>query len=90
MTNKTKLKEVFTSIQGEGIYTGEKHLFIRFCKCNLNCKYCDTDFSSDNAKEYTSYELYNQIKDINCGAISFTGGEPLTEADFFERIFGKI
>ena len=42
------IKEIFSSIQGEGPYVGEKHVFVRFCKCNLACKYCDTDFISGN------------------------------------------
>ena len=88
-SKKARIKEIFTSIQGEGIYTGEKHLFIRFCSCNLNCKYCDTDFSLFNAKEYSINELYEEIKGINCSAISFTGGEPLTEADFLKEFLEK-
>ena len=52
-----KVKEIFTSIQGEGPFVGYKQLFIRLCGCNLNCKYCDTDFSSENAKNYTLEEL---------------------------------
>ena len=36
------IAEVFSSIQGEGIYVGERMLFIRFAKCNLRCKTCDT------------------------------------------------
>lgn len=40
------ISEIFTSIQGEGIFIGEKQLFIRFGGCNIEprCIYCDTDF----------------------------------------------
>ena len=82
LSKKAKIKEIFSSLQGEGIYTGEKHLFIRFCYCNLKCSYCDTDFLPDDAEEYSIDELYEKIKDINCSAISFTGGEPLVETEF--------
>jgi len=40
------LVELFSSIQGEGILVGKRQIFIRFPGCNLNCAYCDTDFSS--------------------------------------------
>ena len=36
------LAEIFSGIQGEGIYVGERQLFIRFSGCNLRCRYCDT------------------------------------------------
>lgn len=39
---KTYLSEIFSSIQGEGPYVGERHLFVRFCGCHRNCSFCDT------------------------------------------------
>lgn len=39
---KTYLSEIFSSIQGEGPYVGERHLFVRFCVCHRTCVYCDT------------------------------------------------
>lgn len=39
---KTYLSEIFSSVQGEGPYVGERQLFIRFCECHRNCIYCDT------------------------------------------------
>lgn len=37
--------EVFSSIQGEGLYVGVKQIFVRFMHCSLNCIYCDTPYS---------------------------------------------
>ena len=39
---KSPVREIFTSVQGEGPYVGYRQIFIRFPKCNLECAYCDT------------------------------------------------
>jgi 7-carboxy-7-deazaguanine synthase len=52
---KYSVKEVFLTIQGEGLYAGSTAVFVRFSGCNLwsglekdrysaTCKFCDTDF----------------------------------------------
>ena len=83
----TKVKEVFKSIQGEGLYIGYEQVFVRFCRCNLNCNYCDTDFLSDgNTKDFSSKELADIINSITgIHSVSLTGGEPLLEIDFLKE-----
>jgi len=39
------LIEIFSSVQGEGVYTGASTLFIRFGECDLRCRWCDTPHS---------------------------------------------
>lgn len=79
MQNNAYIKEIFTSIQGEGPYIGFNQLFIRFSKCNLNCCYCDTDYKT-GLKKYTASELAKIVnKTKNIHSVSLTGGEPLTE-----------
>ena len=78
-----KIKEVFTSVQGEGPYVGYKQLFIRLCGCNLNCSYCDTDFAIMGAKDYSVQELIDICKNNDdCHSVSLTGGEPLLQVKF--------
>lgn len=49
------VKEVFLTLQGEGVQTGHRAVFLRFSGCNLwsgreedraeaQCRFCDTDF----------------------------------------------
>ena len=78
---KAKIAEIFESIQGEGLYAGQKQVFIRFFGCNLSCVFCDTHLSG--FKDYSIQEL----KDVLAGysgyhSLSLTGGEPLCQADF--------
>ena len=90
MADKITIKEIFESIQGEGPYVGEKQLFVRTTRCNLNCKYCDTDFLSDEgSKEYSFDEFFEKLKQSDAQVISFTGGEPLLEADFLSEFLRK-
>ncbi len=81
-----KIAEVFESVQGEGIYLGEKQLFVRFFGCNLSCRFCDTEL--DSFKEYEPHELFEEIKFFHDDyhAVSFTGGEPLLQKDFLKEV----
>lgn len=86
MSNKVKIKEVFSSIQGEGPFVGYKQLFIRFCGCNLACNYCDTDFRTVDSIEYTVDELINIVNNnLECHSVSLTGGEPLLNSGFLKE-----
>lgn len=44
MSDSIYISELFSSIQGEGILAGRRQIFVRLTECNLNCRYCDTEF----------------------------------------------
>jgi len=83
---KAKIAEVFESVQGEGIYLGERQIFVRFFNCNLSCSYCDTKL--DRFMEYEPRELFEEIKLYRnkYHSVSFTGGEPLLYKDFLKEV----
>lgn len=87
---KAPIIEVFSSIQGEGLFIGKRQIFIRFAGCNLDCKYCDTNKSKTTSSgvETSLEELHAKVSDLvtpDFHAISFTGGEPLLQADYIKR-----
>jgi len=46
------LVEIFSGIQGEGMYVGQRQIFVRFAGCNLRCAYCDTPKSRAVPREF--------------------------------------
>lgn len=87
MRTQGKITEVFSSLQGEGLYFGEEQIFVRFFGCNLKCKFCDTPL--DRFAEYEPEELLQELKLYQNGhhnTIAFTGGEPLLQKYFLKAI----
>ena len=84
-----RIIEIFSSIQGEGIYVGQPHLFVRFWNCNLSCHYCDTDYRGPYT-EWTAQDLLREVRRHleSSGpfhAVSLTGGEPLLWWQFLKE-----
>lgn len=73
-----KVKEIYYTIQGEGVHTGQAAVFCRFTGCNLwsgreedrhkaICQFCDTDFwgtDGENGGQYTATELAELCKSL--------------------------
>ena len=83
---RVRVSEIFTSIEGEGIFVGKKTLFIRFSGCHLKCKWCDTKYALplDSGTEYQIDEIKDliirELKPFTY-KVNFTGGEPLLQSD---------
>lgn len=73
--------ELFLSIDGEGIRTGDTAVFIRKTLCNLHCSYCDSayTFTNDESTEMSIDEIVAKCNEIGkgCKRVTYTGGEPL-------------
>ncbi len=90
MEKTCKIAEIFESIQGEGLYIGQKHLFVRLFGCNLNCKYCDTKVLDDKKSVIlTKSALNDEISRYGAKTISFTGGEPLLQSEFLKSFLAE-
>lgn len=81
--NTANISEIFVSIQGEGLYAGQKQVFVRFSGCNLNCAYCDEPAAKGGGKRVGLAAIKKTIKKLalkeGARAVSFTGGEPLLQ-----------
>ena len=88
MKNKLIVNEIFGSIDGEGLRTGELATFIRLAGCNLRCTYCDTSYSLSikDGKEMTISEILEKVKEIGYKNITLTGGEPLIHQNVEELV----
>jgi len=42
MSQTANLVEIFSAIQGEGPYLGERQIFLRLGGCDLRCRFCDS------------------------------------------------
>jgi 7-carboxy-7-deazaguanine synthase len=76
------VKECFLTLQGEGVQTGRRAVFLRFAGCNLwsgreadraeaQCKFCDTDFvgtDGEGGGKYRSADaLAKRVEDLWAG-----------------------
>jgi len=80
------LAEIFYSIQGEGAWTGTPAIFVRLAGCNLNCRFCDTDYS---VKFFATVpELIARVRAAGgeCPMVVVTGGEPFAQRECSDLI----
>lgn len=76
-----EVHSIFYTIQGEGPFSGTPAVFIRLAGCNLQCPFCDTDYSSDRTaispEEIARSVMRQPLK--GGGLVVITGGEPFRQ-----------
>lgn len=88
---KAKISEMFCSLQGEGIYHGQKQIFVRCAKCNLDCAFCD-EKDKTAGEDIAEEDLIRKIEAVRdfSDTVSITGGEPLLETDFLTALLPDL
>ena len=82
--------EIYQSKQGEGIWTGQASVFVRFLGCPLRCRFCDTAYARYNADDsnvgadLTPEELVGRILLLDLPHVVLTGGEPMISPEIAE------
>lgn len=84
-----KIREIFKSIQGEGVYMGINVVFIRLAGCNLRCPWCDTKdtWNTYGSVEMRIEEIVSKVNDIAVAGdtaidrVVITGGEPTVQVE---------
>jgi organic radical activating enzyme len=86
------VSEIFCSIQGEGLYLGQKQVFLRFAGCNLACAYCDEPAALDTAAAElmtpasAAAAVIKLARSKKAKNVSLTGGEPLLRWRFIKAL----
>jgi len=78
---RLRVTEIFYSLQGEGLSTGEPTVFIRLTGCPLRCGYCDTTYAFQGGEWMTLERILERLSAHDCPLVCVTGGEPLAQPD---------
>jgi len=79
-SQRLRVTEIFTSVQGESTVAGTPCVFIRLTGCNLRCSWCDTTYSFQGGGWQTIGELLAAVAATGQRLVEVTGGEPLLQA----------
>jgi 7-carboxy-7-deazaguanine synthase len=81
-----RIIEVFHSLQGEGLLTGERTTFVRTARCNLRCRWCDTTYSFGAGRERSIRSILAEVARNKTRFVCLTGGEPLLQRESVDLV----
>ena len=82
-----RISEIFSSLQGEGKYTGYPTTFIRLSNCPFSCSYCDTPQAKTLGKKMTIERVMSQVSKLGNMHVCITGGEPLLQEETLSLVY---
>lgn len=92
--NQLEVKNIFATLQGEGLHVGIPSVFVRLGGCNMACNFCDTEFE-DFVKTPLA-DIMAQVDKLSLNKdnirvrklVVITGGEPFRQniAPFCEML----
>ena len=79
------VKNIFKTIQGEGLHVGVPAIFLRLGGCNLACEFCDTEF--EGYEDLAMAKILAKIDNLSLNdksvrtvhLVVITGGEPFRQ-----------
>lgn len=75
-TGTYEVNTLFNTIQGEGPFAGTPATFIRLAGCNLQCTWCDTEYT--HRMKYSVGTVVNLVGD-DLKLVVISGGEPFRQ-----------
>ena len=75
-----RVVRIWKTIQGEGPFAGMPAIFVRLEGCNLQCPFCDTDYTSHHLL-MTPVDVWKGVKELAPpgSLVVLTGGEPFRQ-----------
>jgi len=75
------------TFQGEGASSGQRAMFLRLGRCNLDCTWCDTPYTWDwtrfdpeaELRRMSAPDVISQLATIDAPLLVITGGEPMLQ-----------